>query len=127
MRYPNTRLSGCLQLLLLACAVAAAGCGNTDRRYEADYSYELLKKSADGTVTVAEKGQVARATTGDGGGAGGVNTKVRGISKTDVTVEVTLPGNKTVSLKLEPKKTVEEFPAESEYGIRITMSEIRAR
>src|SRR4051812_23991088 len=76
MHYSNVRLSGCLGLLFCACALAAAGCENSDRRYEANYSYEVLNKSADGTVTVGEKGQVARATAGDAGGASGVNTKV---------------------------------------------------
>lgn len=127
MESSRSRLSDGLRLLLLACAVASAGCVGSDRRFEADYNYEVLKKAGDGTVTVAEKGQVTRATTGDGGGAGGVNTKVRGISKTDVTIEATLPGNKTASLKLEPKQTAEEFPAGSEHGIRITVSEIRPR
>ena len=60
-------------------------------------------------------------------GRGGVTTQVRGVSKTDIIIEVALPGNKTASLKLEPKKTAEEFPAGSEYGIRITVSEIRGR
>lgn len=127
MHHLSTWRSGCLRLLLLACAVSAAGCGNSSPPYEADYSYEVLKKSADGTVTVVEKGQVAHATTGDGGRAGGVTAKVRGVSKADVTIDVTLPGNKAASLTLETKKAAEEFPTGSEHGICITASEIRAR
>jgi hypothetical protein len=127
MRYPTTRLSGRLRFLLVACTVAAAGCGNSARQYEVDYNYEVLKKSADGAVTVAETAKVARAITGDGGGAGGVNTRVRGVTNTTVTIEVSLPGDKTTSLKVEPNKAVEHFPAGSEYGIRIIVSEIRAR
>jgi hypothetical protein len=125
MRHAKMKLIRGLHCLLFATALAVAGCGKLNHRYEADYSYEILKKSADGTVTVGEKGRVERATTGDGGGAGGIATRVRSLSATAATIEVTLPGNKTTTLDLQPKKTLEAFPAGSEYGIRMTVNDIR--
>lgn len=130
MRHTAMRINRGILCLLLVTALA--GCGKVDRRYEADYSYEILKKSPELTVTVVEKGKVERATTGDGGGGktpglGRHATRVRSLSATSASIEVTLPGDKTTTLELSPQKPTEQFPAGSDYGIRMTLNEIRNR
>ncbi len=118
--------------LLAATVIGSYGCGATARPYEADYSYEVVKKSPDGTVTALDKGKVERAAVGDAGGAdapgvGRVATRLLRLSATGARVEVNLPGDKVVTLDLSPGTAVEQFPADSAIGIRMTLTMIRQR
>jgi hypothetical protein len=118
--------------LLAATMIGSYGSGATSQPYEADYSYEIVKKSPDGTVTALDKGKVERAAAGDGGGAdvpgvGRVATRIRSLSATGARVEVSLPGDKVVTLDLSPGTAVEQFPADGEIGVRMTLTMIRQR
>ena len=132
MRHDEIRLSRGFRYMLLVAALTVVGCGTADRRYEADYGYEILKKSPDGTVTVVDKGAVERAAAGDGGGGeipgtGRIHTRVLSLSADTASIEIVLPGGSIAELDLSPKKTTEHFPEGSTYGIRITVGEIRKR
>jgi hypothetical protein len=60
MCYPTTRLSGCLRFLLIACTVAAAGCGNSTRQYEVDYNYEVTRSAARFQVSTRPSGSMTK-------------------------------------------------------------------
>jgi hypothetical protein len=109
----------------------AVGCGASER-YEVDYSYEIIKKRADGSTQVVDKGKAERETIGDAGGfehpgIGMIRTGVRRIDKEKATIEVTYPDKTTGMLELRPKETKEQFHKNGEYGIRVTLTTIRSR
>jgi hypothetical protein len=116
----------CVVVLLLV-----AGCGPS-HSYEAEYTYEIIMKSADGSTQVVDKGKVQRETLGDAGGfehpgIGMIRTGVRKIDADEATIGVTYPDKTTSTLELRPKETKEQFHESSEYGIRVTLTEIRNR
>jgi len=102
------------------------------RSYEADYSYEVIKKAADGSTQVVEKGKSERTMEGDAGGSevqgiGIIRTGLRKIDHEKATIEVIYPDKTSGTLELRPKETKEQFHQSGEYGIRVTLTEIRGR
>jgi hypothetical protein len=109
----------------------AVGCG-ASQRYEVDYSYEIIKKGADGSTQVVDKGKAERETIGDAGGVehpgiGMIRTGVRRIGDEKATIEVTYPDKTTGMLELRPEETKEQFHKNGQYGIRVTLTTIRSR
>lgn len=117
-----------LPILLLGSAFVVAGCSGS----EVDYKFEVLKKAPDGTVEVAEKGTSQKTKSGDAGGGdvpgiGSISTGARKIGHDVATIEITYPDKTTGTLELGPKATKEHFHSSGDYGVRITVDEIRTR
>lgn len=117
-----------LPILLLGSAVVVAGCGG----YEVDYKFEVLKKTPDGTVEVVEKGTSQKTKSGDAGGGdvpgiGSISTGARKICQDAATIEITYPDKTTGTLEVGPKATKGHFHSSADYGVRITVDEIRTR
>jgi hypothetical protein len=116
---------------VVSCLLLIAGC-SASRTYEADYTYEVMKKAADGSVEVVGKGKSQRTAEGDAGGSefqgvGMILTGARKVGKDTATIEVTYPDKTNGTLELRPKETKEHFHKSGEYGVRVTLTEIRSR
>jgi hypothetical protein len=116
---------------VVSCLLLIAGC-SASSPYEADYTYEVIKKAADGSVEVVEKGKSERTLEGDAGGSdiqavGHIRTGARKVGKDTATIEVTYPDKTNGTLELRPKESKEHFHKSDEYGVRVTLTEIRIR
>ena len=116
---------------VVSCLLQIAGC-SASRTYEADYTYEVIKKAADGSVEVVSKEKSERTAEGDAGGfehqgIGMIRTGAKKVGKDSATIEVTYPDKTNGTLELRPKETKEDFHKSGEYGVRVTLTEIRSR
>jgi hypothetical protein len=108
-----------------------ASCGPS-HGYQADYTYEVIKRAADGSTQVVGRGKSERTMEGDAGGCevqgiGPIATGIGRIDKDKATIPVTYPDKTTSILELRPKDTKEVFHKSGEYGVRVTLAEIRGR
>jgi len=121
----------CIGAGAFGCLLLIAGCVASPR-YEADYTYEVIKKVADGSTQVVDKGKAERETAGDSGGfehpgIGMIRTGVRRIDNENATIEVTYPDKTAGKLELRPNETKEHFHKGGDYGVRVTLAAIRGR
>jgi hypothetical protein len=121
----------CIGAGAFGCLLLIAGCG-APPSHEADYTYEVVKKAADGSTQVVDKGKAEREAVGDSGGfehpgIGMIRTGVRRIDKEGATIEVTYPDETTGKLELRPNETKEHFHKGGDYGVRVTLAAIRSR
>jgi hypothetical protein len=114
-------------MLLLVTGFLVSGCGSPDRNLEVDYSFEILKKSPDGTVAVLDKVPLQKVKVGDGGGVGRNSTQVKNLTENTATIRATFADETNVTLEVTPKSTKEQFSTKGDYGARITVNEIRTR
>jgi hypothetical protein len=121
----------CFSSGAFGCLLLIAGCGASPH-FEADYTYEVIKKAADGSTQVVDEGKAERETVGDSGGAehpgiGMIRTGVRRIGNEEATIDVTYPDRTTGKLELRPNETKEHFHKGGDYGVRVTLTAIRGR
>jgi len=131
MNHVRLNLSRCFQTLVFAIALAAAGCES--KSYEVDYTFQVLKKKADGTFeVVGGKSTSWNTASGEGGGfdyagVGLVSHGARKVDRRTATLYVTYPDQTTATLEVARKETKEHYHSSGNYGIRFTVDAIRSR
>ena len=131
MKSVGFKLSRCVRALVLVTALAISGCEN--KTYEVDYTFQVLKKKADGTFEVVGGKRISSdANNIKGGGfdyegVGLVSHGVRSITKKNVTLYVVYPDQTTETLEVGRGESKEHYHRSGDYGIRFTIEAIRSR
>src|SRR5947209_12078476 len=94
---------------VVSCLLLVAGC-SASPTYEADYSYEVLKKAADGSVEIVGTGKSERTAEGDTGGSdfqgiGIIRTGARKVGQDTATILVNYPDQTNGTLELRRRET----------------------
>ena len=91
------------------------------------FTYEVLRKSADGATQVVSRCATQKPTTGTiestHPGIGRITVGPHAISRRAATIRVEYQDGTTAELELGPNETKEHFHSSGTYGVRVTLND----